>query len=72
MTQRKVDICRVIPELAILALRKSKSKSEIYSNYIVLHYRSAGNLAPRCDNKDLIAWCKVEMEDELEKMDDKN
>jgi hypothetical protein len=68
MTSRKTDVCRVIPEIAILAVRKSKSKSEIYSNYIVLHYRSTGNIAPGCDNKDLIAWCKIEMKDELEKM----
>jgi hypothetical protein len=61
MTVRKTDIERVIPQLAIKALERAKDCGSVFTEYILLHYRDTGNLAPGCDNKDLIAWYRVNM-----------
>ena len=33
-----------------------KKRSSAYSDYIVLHFRVTGDLAPGCDARDFLAW----------------
>ena len=50
----KVDISRVNPEIAKIALSNANGqRNAAYSQYILLVYRSTGQLAPRCNAKDL-------------------
>jgi len=50
---------KVIPNLAIKAYEATGGEmNKVYSEYIRLHYRATGQLAPGCDAKDLIAWFK--------------
>lgn len=37
-------------------LSLGKPRNTWYSDYIVLHYRATGNLAPGCDAKDFYAY----------------
>ena len=56
---------RVNPNFAGVAVKKAKSPNECYSQYIILHYRHTGKLAPGCDNRDLLAWLELNMPEEL-------
>ena len=40
-------------------------RTHVYSEYIVLHFRQTGNLAPGCDARDLLAWYEQNMPAEL-------
>ena len=56
---------RVNPELARQAIRKAKLRTECYTQYIIAHFRNTGNLAPGCDNRDLLAWYELNMPETL-------
>jgi len=47
---------KVHPGMARQAVKNSKARNEVYSQYILLHYRATGKLAPGCDARDLYAW----------------
>ena len=47
---------RVHPEIAWQALSVATQRTHIWTEYILLHFRSTGNLAPGCDLRDLLAW----------------
>ncbi len=47
---------RVHPEIARQALERAEMRTHIYTEYIILHFRSTGKLAPGCDARDLYAW----------------
>ena len=64
----KVNTERVNPQLARAAIAKATQRAAVYSDYIILHFRSTGNLAPGCDARDLIAWYEQNMPDELDKI----
>jgi hypothetical protein len=51
---------KVDGKLALDALSESKRRTEIWTHYIIAHYRATGNLAPGCDAKDLSAWIEGE------------
>jgi hypothetical protein len=53
---RNADPTKVNADMARLALDKAKDAQSAYSQYIILHYRATGSLAPGCDAKDLVAW----------------
>lgn len=53
----KAGITKVNPKAAMLALQNADwDRQKAYSEYIRLHFQSTGQLAPKCDNKDLIAY----------------
>ncbi|MEZ0396826.1 MAG: hypothetical protein ABWK53_10415 [Anaerolineales bacterium] len=43
---------RVIEPLVRKALETGKDRASLFSEYIKLHFRATGNLAPGCDAKD--------------------
>ncbi len=47
---------RVHPEIARQALAQASQRTHIWTEYILLHFHSTGNLAPGCDYRDLLAW----------------
>lgn len=49
---RKPHPERVIESLVIKALETRKERSALFGEYIKLHYRVTGNLAPGCDARD--------------------
>ena len=51
--------------LARQVMSKATLVTHLYSDYIVATFRSTGNLAPGCDNRDLIAWYEQNMPTEL-------
>lgn len=44
-------------------LSYKKPRNTWYSDYIVLHYRATGNLAPGCDAKDFYAFVDKYLEE---------
>ncbi len=64
MSGKKTHPERVIPQLAERAIIKAKDKNSVFSEYIVLHFRATGNLAPGCDARDLIAWYQINLSKE--------
>ncbi len=56
---------RVDPTLARRALAQSHQRTEVYSQYIALHFRSTGDLAPGCDARDLYAYLEQNHPQEL-------
>lgn len=56
---------RVNPEIARLAIGRATMRTHCYTEYIILHYRATGNLAPGCDARDLYAWYELNMPAEL-------
>lgn len=52
---RKPHPERVIVSLVEKALETGKERAALYSEYIRLHYRATGRLAPGCDAKDFYA-----------------
>lgn len=55
----------VISHLAISSISEVKSRTELYTHYIIKHFRLTGKLAPGCDFKDLLAWYEINMPSEL-------
>ena len=55
----------VHPGLARKAVGRATHRTHVYSEYIILHYQSTGNLAPGCDARDLYAWLEANAADEL-------
>lgn len=54
---KKADPGKVNASIAIQALRLAKGDLQaVYSQYIKVHFRQTGKLAPGCDNRDLQAW----------------
>lgn len=49
---------KVDAELAMMALRETKQRTHFWTQYILAHYHSTGDLAPGCDYRDLTAWCE--------------
>ncbi len=47
---------RVHPEIARQALSVATQRTHVFTEYILLHFRSTGKLAPGCDARDLLAW----------------
>jgi len=47
------------------AMAGAKVRAELFTYYIMAHYRATGNLAPGCDFRDLLAWYAVNMPAEL-------
>lgn len=49
---------RVHPALAERVYQENggKGRGSAFSDYIVLHFRVTGDLAPGCDAKDFLAW----------------
>ncbi len=47
---------RVHPEMARQAINQATQRSHAWTEYILLHFRSTGKLAPGCDARDLLAW----------------
>lgn len=43
---------RVIPQLLVATKATGKDRQSLYSEYIRLHWRTTGKLAPGCDAKD--------------------
>lgn len=62
---RKTDPSRVNPTLARQALAQAEKRTHVWSQYIILHFRATGDLAPGCDAKDLYAWLEANMPQEL-------
>ena len=56
MSKRKGYADRVHPGMAEQAVRQSKHRNEVWTQYIIVHYRATGSLAPGCDAVDLFAW----------------
>lgn len=56
---------RVDAWLARGAMERAKIRPELFTQYIMGHYRRTGDLAPRCDFKDLLAWYEIHMPGEL-------
>jgi len=56
---------RVHEILAKQIMGKATLRTHLYSDYIVTTFRTTGNLAPGCDNRDLIAWYEINMPVEL-------
>jgi len=50
---------RVIPDLARHAVYATNDRGKVWTEYIVSHFRSTGNLAPGCDLKDMMAWLEA-------------
>lgn len=65
MSGKKLHPELVIPELAIAAMGETKRRTELYTHYIIRHFRATGRLAPGCDFRDLLAWYEQNMPDEL-------
>lgn len=67
------NIYKVYPGLADAAYEAVKGdRQAAYNQYIKLHYRQTGRLAPGCDNKDLqayydLTYSKIEREGEEHK-----
>ncbi len=55
----KVHPERVIPECARLALGNANQRTHVWTEYIILHFRGTGDLAPGCDARDLLAWLEA-------------
>jgi hypothetical protein len=56
MNKRKVDTDRVHPTFARLAVFGTDQRGKVWTQYILLHYRATGKLAPGCDAADMYAW----------------
>ena len=56
---------RVHEILAKQIMGKATLRTHLYSDYIVATFRTTGNLAPGCDNRDLIAWYEINMPSEI-------
>lgn len=57
----KANPDKVNPAAARAALQNAKGdRKAAYSQYIILHFRATGKLAPGCDAKDLIAFYERE------------
>ena len=61
---RKADPSKVWGSAALKALDRAKVVSEAYTEYILIHYKATGTLAPGCDARDLIEWLKVNAPDQ--------
>jgi hypothetical protein len=59
----KIDVTKVNPDLAEMAVKRAKSRQGVYSECIRLSYQTTGRLAPGFDNKDLQAWIDMFMPD---------
>ena len=57
---------KVNPSMARAAMPKATIRTHLYTEYILIHYKATGSLAPGCDAKDLYAWYELNMPDELE------
>ena len=57
----KVNLARVNPDLAAIAMRGCAHRTHLYTQYILAHYRITGDLAPGCDARDLYAWYDANM-----------
>ncbi len=55
MTGKKAHPELVITELVEKAISTGKDRTALFSEYIVLHYRSTGKLAPGCNAHDFYA-----------------
>jgi len=66
MASKKEHPERVHPEMARAAIAKATQRTHVYTEYIILHYRQTGKLAPGCDACDLYAWLEQNMPAELE------
>jgi hypothetical protein len=65
MSGKKLHPELVIPSLAETAMSEVKNRTELYTHYIMAHYHATRNLAPGCDNKDLLAWYELNMPGKL-------
>lgn len=52
---KKRDVI-IHPGLVDRVLAMGKERNTWYSDYIVLHFRATGRLAPGCDAKDFYRW----------------
>lgn len=68
MGKKKAHPEHVIPECARQAMSKCQpgQRAALFSQYILLHYRGTGKLAPGCDALDLYAWYEQNMPQELD------
>lgn len=57
----KADPTKVIVPFARQAITLAAQANAAYTQYIKIHYRHTGRLAPGCDAKDLVAWYKQNM-----------
>ncbi len=53
---RKGHADRVEPVYARQAIARATRRTHVWSEYIVVHFRSTGQLAPGCDYVDLYEW----------------
>jgi hypothetical protein len=50
---------RVNSHIAELALVQATKRGSAWTDYILVHYRATGNLAPGCDARDFYAWSEA-------------
>lgn len=61
----------VIPSMAIKAYKNANGDlAKVYSEYIMLYYKSTGRLAPGCDAKDVIKYIKENVNDVLREVNE--
>jgi len=53
---KKGNANKVNGEMARMAIERAQSKQSVYSQCIVLAFRTTGRMAPSFDNVDLQAW----------------
>ena len=57
----KIDVTKVNPDMAEMAVKRAKSRSAVYSECVRLSFQTTGRLACGFDNKDLQAWIDMFM-----------
>ncbi len=62
---KKAHSEKVNPQLARIALMSASQRTHLWTEYILVHFRTTGDLAPGCDYRDLSAWCEQHMPMEL-------
>ena len=67
----KVDVTKVNPDMAEIAVGRVKSRQAVYSECVRLSYQTTGRLACGFDNRDLQAWIDMFMPEAFDKKGNK-
>lgn len=55
---RKPNPSKVHGKIALQALDQAQYVNDAFTQYIILHFRITGNLAPGCDMRDFSQWLR--------------
>lgn len=67
---RKGNAKKVVPEIGIQAIRRAQQRTHAWTEYIIVHFRTTGNLAPGCDAVDFYEWWQQYNGQKLEASDE--